>query len=325
MRVADIEPPMGQGVLFILPGSGVEYAGMGRALLAEEPAFARAIRDCDDAAAGCFERPLHDFLSGAAEQGGPGYRPAALAAFCIGTAAALAARGVQPRLHLGCSVGEIAALVMSGTISPEHAFVFIAAQAEALARHAPAGTLLFALGPAGIERQIADWPDAALAGIYAPGLVLVAVTSPHAAAVTNRLEARGATVQRLPLSKPVHSPLIEGARTAVLEAAGAVAWRQGAAILSAATMRPAEPGTEHLWRICREPIHFCAALRHAAYDGIGAAIDIGPSGAMATAARRASQTGLDCAGFNSTGIVSAGIADSAGLDRAATIVARHRH
>ena len=105
---------------------------MGRRLLEEDAAFAQAVARCDQAASGLFQRPLHDFLAGEVEAGGPGYRTAALAAFEIGIAAALQARGVEPSLHAGCSVGEIAALSLAGALSPQDALAHIAAQARAL-------------------------------------------------------------------------------------------------------------------------------------------------------------------------------------------------
>ncbi len=292
---------------------------MGRTLLAEEPAFDRAVRECDAAAEGCFERPLRDFLSGEAERGGPGYRPAALAAFCIGAGASLAARGVAPGLHLGCSVGEIAALAMTGMVSRQHAFRFIAAQAAALARHAPSGALLFALAEPEIEDQVAGWPDAALAGVYAPGLVLVAVGEAELAGVLARLEALGAMVQPLPVAAPVHGPLIEGARDAILRAAGEVAWARGGRVLSSATAERVTGGATHLWRICRDPIRFRDGVCRAAREGLGFAIDIGPSGALATAARRATGAAIDCAA-----VAPGGLASAAALDRVARAVTRHR-
>lgn len=300
----------------MLPGTGVETPGMGRRLLDEDAAFARAIARCDQAASGLFQRPLREFLAGEAEAGGPGYRTAALAAFEIGIAAALEARGVAASLHVGCSVGEIAALALAGALSPEDAFGHIAAQALALRDTVGPGALIFALGDPDLAGEIADWPDLEIAGCYGPGLLLVAAVDASAAGVTARLEALGAAVQRLPVDHAVHSRLIDAARGPVEAAAQSIRWRAPTApVLSAATGENAAGDAAHLWRVMREPIRFDRAIRAAQARGARIGLDIGPTGSLATAAARVTGRRLRTAPA-----VTLAENGAAALDRAAALV-----
>ncbi|WP_133243786.1 acyltransferase domain-containing protein [Sphingomonas pokkalii] len=306
MPDSDALPPL----LFMLPGSGVEVPGMGRSLLADR-SFADSIAQCDEAARPSFAQPLRAFLDGTAEDGEPGYRSAALAAFCIASAAALNDRGVRADGWLGCSIGEIAALAIAGAMSLEDAFAFIAAQARAIAQVAPRGTLLFALGEPALEDAARYWTDAHLAGVYAPGLLLFAATDADIDRVMARAQAEGAVAQRVPVPTPVHSPLIDPAQTLVAAAAEAVRWQGPGVLLSAAAggkIAAADAG--HLWRVVRAAIRFDRAIQAAAPGTI--AIDIGPSGALTSAARRATNGRV-----RALAIGGARGPDAAGLDRIA--------
>lgn len=267
---------------------------MGSRLLAEDADFRAAVSECDEAAAPFFSRPLRDFLCGSGEHGGCGYRSAALAAFMVATGKALTARGAKPGAYLGCSIGEIAALILTGTIAAADAFRFLAAQAAALEETAVRGDLLFALGEADLAETVKRWADAEVAGSYGPGLLTIAVGSHARDAVCARLAGIEAMVQPLSVGCPVHSSLIDKARDSVLAAGRQVAWRNmELPIFSAATGNVAECEAEYFWRIVRAPITFDRAICAAADHGFRFAIDIGPSGSLASAARRAVPGGIN--------------------------------
>lgn len=267
---------------------------MGSRLLAEDADFRAAVAACDEAAAPFFSRPLRDFLAGSGEHGGRGYRSAALAAFMVATGKALIARGVRPGGYLGCSVGEIAALILAGAISSVDAFRFLAAQATALTDTAMPGDLLFALGETDLAGTVSCWPDAEVAGSYGPGLLTIAVGNPARDAVCARLAAIEAMVQPLAIGYPVHSSLIDNSRNGVLAAARHVLWRNpDVPVFSSATGKAAGNDAEYLWQIVRAPIAFDGAICAAADMGFRHVIDIGPSGSLATAARRAGPSGIN--------------------------------
>ena len=111
------EGPCGPGTVFVYSGQGSQWAGMGRQLLAEEPAFAAAVAELEPdfvAAAGfSLQRVLAD--------GEPVVGIERIQPVLVGMQLALTALwrscGVQPDAVIGHSMGEVSAAVVAGALS----------------------------------------------------------------------------------------------------------------------------------------------------------------------------------------------------------------
>ena len=111
-------------MVFVFPGQGAQWAGMGRELAAVCPPFAARLAECGAALAPHVPWSLEDVI--AQVPGAPGLESAAvmqpvLWAVMVSLAAVWEAAGVVPDAVVGHSQGEIAAATVAGMLSLEDA------------------------------------------------------------------------------------------------------------------------------------------------------------------------------------------------------------
>jgi [acyl-carrier-protein] S-malonyltransferase len=130
--------------------------------------------------------------------------------------------GLRPVVCAGHSLGEYAALVGAGVLTPEDAGRLVAERGAAMAeavRAAP-GTMTVLIGPgvAAAAARFAAEPEAGrrarawVANINGPDQVVVSGTAAGVAALTERAVAAGARAVAIPVGGPFHTPLMAGAR-----------------------------------------------------------------------------------------------------------------
>ncbi|WP_431784958.1 type I polyketide synthase, partial [Streptomyces chumphonensis] len=107
------------GAVWVFPGQGSQWWGMGRGLLASSPVFAERLAECEAALAPHVEWSLREVLTGE----GDGWldrvdivQPV-LWAVMVSLAAVWESFGVEPAAVIGHSQGEIAAAVVAGALS----------------------------------------------------------------------------------------------------------------------------------------------------------------------------------------------------------------
>ena len=136
--IAGSVPAGGAGrVVFVFPGQGAQWAGMGRELAAASPVFAARLAECGRALAPHVGWDLLDVIEGA--EGAPGLDSAevtqpVLWAVMVSLAAVWQAAGVTPDAVLGHSQGEIAAATVAGILTLEDAARVVAVRSRALSR-----------------------------------------------------------------------------------------------------------------------------------------------------------------------------------------------
>lgn len=131
-------------VVFVFPGQGSQWVGMGRALLDEEPAFRASIEACDRAIQREAGWSLLDEL--AADEGSSRLddiriiQPA-LFAVEVALAALWRSWGVEPDSIVGASMGEIVAAHVAKVLSLEDAVALICRQSAMLRRVSGQGSM----------------------------------------------------------------------------------------------------------------------------------------------------------------------------------------
>ncbi|MDR1325652.1 MAG: ACP S-malonyltransferase [Treponema sp.] len=207
-----------QHIVFLFPGQGAQYQGMGIDLLAASPAVGALFALASD----IVGRDMRTLLAEADEMtlkrtdiSQPTITLVNLAASTV-----LAERGVTPAATAGFSLGEYAALATAGVISAEDCFRLVKTRGETmqaasdalmLGQNPPGMAAVIGLAPERVETLIAEWQikDLFIANINSPKQVAVSGTAEALALAESRFKEAGARrVLRLAVAGPFHSPLM---------------------------------------------------------------------------------------------------------------------
>ncbi|WP_033667344.1 type I polyketide synthase [Salinispora fenicalii] len=202
-------------VAFLCSGTGSQWFGMCRQLLASMPAFRRSLVR----AAERIEQVLGVSVLDRLFDDEPRARLDDMEVvqpmlFCIQVALADAWRslGVEPDLVIGQSVGEFAAAHLAGALSLEDAALVAATHARLVQRSAvgQGDSLVVAAAPDVVAGELAaDEGSLTLAGRLGPASTLVSGDAAAISALTDRLAAANIVSHRVRMGYAAHSPLMD--------------------------------------------------------------------------------------------------------------------
>ncbi|MFC3965746.1 type I polyketide synthase, partial [Nocardia jiangsuensis] len=206
------------GVVFVFPGQGGQWAGMGRELLATTPVFAERMAECEAALEPWVEWSLRAVIeSGDAELlAGVDVVQPVLWALMVSLAAVWEARGVRPAAVIGHSQGEIAAAVVAGALSLADGARVVAVRSAALRALGGTGAMLSVALP--VERLTLD-ERVSVAAVNGPAAVVLSGPADALRQAEAGLDAEVRT-RWLPVDYASHSPAVQVLRD---ELAGALA------------------------------------------------------------------------------------------------------
>nr|AYM54554.1 short-chain dehydrogenase/reductase SDR [Racemicystis crocea] len=272
-------------VVFIFPGQGSQWAGMGRALLAEEPAFREALTAWDARLLPHTGFSLLDELARPEQSSRLGETVVAQPAlFAIGVALAalLASWGIRPDAVLGHSVGEIAAAHVAGVLDAEEAARLCALRGRIMQKATGHGKMVsVALGEAEARHAISGHEDRiGIAAVNDPGQVVLAGEVDALDALVSHLSARGVQCRELRVDYAFHSPQMEPLRREFVEALGRVAPKR-ATIPMYSTVTGDKVSGEELdaayWGSnLRQTVRFERAVGRALEEGYRLFVEVGP-------------------------------------------------
>jgi len=279
-------------LLWLFPGQGAQYPGMGRALAAADPAFGAAFAEALAAVLPALSFDLAARLDDASPDALRATEATQPALFCIEYALARAwqARGLVPAALIGHSVGEFAAAVIAGVMSLADAARLVARRG-ALLQALPAGAMLSVRLPLS-EVQARMPADVFLAAENGPQACVVAGESAAIDAWASALEAAGVGARRLVTSHAFHSPMMDAAVAPFEALVREVALSTPLIpIVSTATgqwLTDAQAVDPAYWsRQLREPVRFSRALRTALERHADAlALELGPRDSLSTLVRQ---------------------------------------
>jgi len=285
-------------VVFLFPGQGAQYPGMGRELHREVPAFRAALEECRIHLDPLLERPLLELLDYGSEAGAPAAsaverlaqtRNTQPAIFAIEYALAQTWRalGVEPAVMLGHSVGEFVAATLSGVLRLEDACRLVAARGRLMAERCTPGAMaaVFADEKATGELIAGLAAEVGIAAVNGPSSVVVSGSERGVATVVERAGARGVKTKRLTVSHAFHSPLMEP----VLAEFRALAAAQRFGVpkipllsnLTGGELTAAQAADPDYWcRHLREPVRFADSLRWLLERNHKVFLEVGPGSTL---------------------------------------------
>jgi [acyl-carrier-protein] S-malonyltransferase len=221
---------MNSAVAFIFPGQGSQSVGMGKTLFDAHPELKQVYDEASevlgyDIARLCFHGPTETL--NLTEHTQPALLVSSIAALRV-----LQPSGITPLAVAGHSLGEYTALVAAGGLTYRDAVGIVQKRGRYMAEAVPAGTgLVAALLGLAADAVKEACREAAVIGIVqaanfnSPGQVVIAGEKPAVERAIEHAKAKGCKkAVPLPVSVPVHTPLMQKAADRLARDLAAITW-----------------------------------------------------------------------------------------------------
>ncbi|CEZ58197.1 polyketide synthase [Mycobacterium tuberculosis] len=271
--------------MFVFPGQGSQWLGMGMGLHAGYPVFAEAFNTVVGELDRHLLRPLREVMWGHDENllNSTEFAQPALFAVEVALFRLLGSWGVRPDFVMGHSIGELSAAHVAGVLSLENAAVLVAARGR-LMQALPAGGAMVAVQAAEEEVRPLLSAEVDIAAVNGPASLVISGAQNAVAAVADQLRADGRRVHQLAVSHAFHSPLMDPMIDEFAAvAAGIAIGRPTIGVISNVTGQLAgdDFGSAAYWRRhIRQAVRFADSVRFAQAAGGSRFLEVGPSGGL---------------------------------------------
>ncbi|MFE0646713.1 type I polyketide synthase, partial [Streptomyces sp. NPDC058877] len=294
--------------VFVFPGQGSQWAGMGRTLLDSSPAFRRTLQECDAAVREETGWSVIDVLAATDGEFPTDVATVQPVLWAVQTAlsAHWQAMGVRPDVCVGHSMGEVAAACASGALSLPDAAAVICRRSRLMSDLADRGGMLVTElaqdEAAGVIR--AEGRRVCVAAENAPDSTVLAGDRAALRRIADALEERGVFHRAVPVNVASHSPAMDALRTPLLEALAGL--RPGDSLVPmhssvfCSTVDGPRLDATYWMENLRRPVRFRESIQHLAKEADSVFLEVSPHPVLTAAMR----TTLDHAG------ATAGVTDS---------------
>ncbi|WP_033415591.1 type I polyketide synthase [Streptomyces canus] len=274
---------VGPGPVWVFSGYGSQWAGMGRRLLAEEPAFAAAVEKID---AECG-LSLYDRLASGSELDRLEVAQPVLFGLQVALAELWRYYGVEPAAVIGHSLGEVAAAVCAGALDVAEGARIVAERARLLSRLRGGAMAVVDLDDGELDALGRDFPGVHVAVHSSPGQKVVTGEEPAVARLVRWLEEQGRTARSMRVVGAGHSPQVDPLLAELTESLADLGGRAPRVPVYSTVLD--DPRGEsvfdsaHWAANLRRPVRLDRAVAAAAADGHRAFVEISPHPVLARA------------------------------------------
>ncbi len=276
--------PAGKTV-FVFPGQGSQWLGMGMGLHAAYPVFAEAFNAVVGELDRHLLRPLREVMWGHDENllNTTEFAQPALFAVEVALYRLLESWGVRPDFVMGHSVGELTAAHVAGVLSLENTALLVVARGRFM-QALPEGGAMAAVQATEEEVRPLLTDTVGIAAVNGPSAVVVSGDEDAVTAIADQLHAQGRRVHRLAVSHAFHSPLMEpmigefkaAARELAVNPLTIPVISNVTGELAGDDFASADYWTQHI----RAAVRFADSIRFANSTGASRFLEVGPGGGL---------------------------------------------
>ncbi|MEU0149427.1 SDR family NAD(P)-dependent oxidoreductase [Streptomyces sp. NPDC006288] len=315
--VSGVVGPVGRTV-FVFPGQGAQWAGMGVELAAVSSVFAARLAECETALSRFVDWSLMAVLRG--DVGAPSFdrvdvvQPASFAVM-VALAALWRSYGVEPAAVVGHSQGEIAAACVAGALSLEDAARVVCLRSRAITAVTGSGGMASVAAPVGrVEELLAAWSGrVSVAAVNGPSQVVVSGEAAAVGEVVAECERLGVRARRIAVDYASHSAAMDVLHEDIAAALRDVAPRAGSVPLLSTVSGEFVDGSgmdAAYWSAnLRSRVRFAEAVERLAAEGFGTFVEVSSHPVLTTAVQEIVEA-------SGEGVVTGSLRrDDGGLDR----------
>ncbi|MDG4826234.1 type I polyketide synthase [Asanoa sp. WMMD1127] len=282
-----------RGAVWVFSGQGSQWAGMGRELLATEPAFAASLTRTDALISSEAGFSVLDVVRSGQPVSGCGFVQPVLFAVQIALADLWRSYGVTPAGVLGHSMGEVAAAVVAGALSLADGVAVICRRSALLERIAGAGAMAsVGLGRSQVEADIAAagaGDVVSVAVVAAPSSTVIAGDDEWVRLLVDAWDAEGVPARLVAVDVASHSPQVDPLLSDLEAVLKDLRPREPAVRFYSTVLDPRSEvpafDADYWCRNLRQPVRFAAAVEAAAADRHQVFLEVAPHPVVAGAIR----------------------------------------
>jgi phthiocerol/phenolphthiocerol synthesis type-I polyketide synthase B len=204
------EGPCGSGTVFVFSGQGSQWAGMGRRLFADEPAFASAVAELEPVFVEQVGFSLQQVLADGELVSGDARVQPVLMGLQLALTELWRSHGVTPDAVMGHSMGEVSAAVVAGALTVTEGLRVIATRSRLMSRLAGQGAVaLLELDAEATAALIADYPEVSLAVYASPRQTVIAGPPGQVDAVIAAVTGQDRFARRVNMEVASHTALMD--------------------------------------------------------------------------------------------------------------------
>lgn len=218
-RVADGDAPYeaaagsdDRGPVWVFSGQGSQWAGMGAALLAAEPAFAATVAQIEPLIVRESGFSVTEAMTAPQVVTGINRVQPTLFAMQVALAATMRSHGVRPGAVIGHSLGEVAAAVVAGALTLDDGVRVICRRSQLMSRIAGAGAMASVELPA--QQVLSELinhgvRDAVVAVVASPQSTVIGGATPTVRKLVAAWEQRDVMAREIAVDVASHSPQVD--------------------------------------------------------------------------------------------------------------------